>query len=319
LSVDTATESAPAAESAVLPTVTVVIPTRDRPEMLKRAVEAVLGQTYSGDVECIAVFDQSDPEPIDVEIGPRRTLRAVRNSRNPGLAGARNTGVLSATGSLIAFCDDDDEWMPGKLEQQVELLTINPKTVIVGCGIVMRQGEVDIAVKPGAATVTLDDLLRSRVLELNPCTLLARLDFFRDRVGLVDESLPGGYAEDYDWLLRAASLTSIPMISAPLVRINWHRGSFFQSRWATIVDSLTYLLAKHPEFERSPQGRGRILGQIAFAQAAQGKRRQARQTAGRCLRSNWLEPRAYLALAVAFHLLSPELVLRAAHARGKGI
>ena len=85
-----------------LPSVSVVIPTRDRPVLMRRAVEAVLAQRYEGEVECLVVFDQSDPELPDVDIPPGRRLKALRNERTPGLAGARNTGAMAATGELLA-------------------------------------------------------------------------------------------------------------------------------------------------------------------------------------------------------------------------
>ena len=68
------------------------------------------------------MYDQSEPD-LSLEVGrsaPR--VRVITNTRTPGLAGARNTGILDATGDLVAFCDDDDEWLPGKLAAQVEAL-----------------------------------------------------------------------------------------------------------------------------------------------------------------------------------------------------
>ena len=312
------TNAAPAAREQ-LPTVSVVVPTRDRPEMVKRAVAAILDQNYAGEIECIVVFDQSDPAPIGVPTCGGRRLQLLRNNRTPGLAGARNTGILAASGSLIGFCDDDDEWMQGKLARQVDVLQRSPEVSVVGCGVVMSKAGTTIAKPATLPVVTFDDLIRSRVWELNPCTLLARLDDLRDRVGLVDEELPGSYGEDYDWLLRAARIGAIPMIREPLVRINWHQASFFQRRWTTIIDALTYLLAKHPEFDHDRRGLARILGQIAFAHAACGQRREALRVGARCLRGNWRELRGYLAIAVSLRLITPALVLRVAHARGKGI
>src|SRR3954454_19667711 len=98
------------AVGAPLPMVSVVVPTRDRAALLKRAIAAVLGQDYPGEIECMVVFDQSPPElPEDLPIPPRRSLVAVTNRRTPGLAGARNTGLVVARGQLVAHCDDDDE------------------------------------------------------------------------------------------------------------------------------------------------------------------------------------------------------------------
>jgi len=301
------------------PTVSVVVATRDRPVLLARAVQAILDQRYAGRVECIVVFDQSQPGPINVTVPNDRRLRTMSNDRTPGLAGARNTGLLAATGALVGFCDDDDEWMADKLGRQVDVLLDNPSAPAVGCGVVLVENGRESAKPATLEQVTFSDLLRGRVWELNPCTVLARLDIVREQVGLVDEELPGSYGEDYDWLLRTSKLAAIPMIDEPLVRINWHPGSFFQRRWTTISAALTYLLDKHPEFSTEPAGLARIQGQIAFAQAASGQRAAARRTAWSCLRNNWRERRAYLALAVSWHLLTPSSVVRAAHARGKGI
>ncbi|HEV3496541.1 MAG TPA: glycosyltransferase family A protein, partial [Actinomycetes bacterium] len=87
---------------ARLPSVSVVVPTRDRPELLRRAVAAILGQTYPGPVQCVVVFDQSDPDLPWADPGARRRLKLVRNQRTAGLAGARNSGVLHADGELVA-------------------------------------------------------------------------------------------------------------------------------------------------------------------------------------------------------------------------
>src|SRR5437868_1745643 len=90
------------------PSVTAAVPTRDRPELLRRAVRSILDQDYDGDVHCLIVFDGGDPVPVEVPTSQRRSLRTLTNLRTPGLAGARNTGILEADGDLVAFCDDDD-------------------------------------------------------------------------------------------------------------------------------------------------------------------------------------------------------------------
>ena len=123
---------------AAEPLVSVVVPTRDRPELLRRAVTAILGQTYGGPIECVVVFDQSDPDLPWADLPPGRTLVVVRNDRSPGLAGARNSGILAATGELVAFCDDDDEWLPEKLTRQVARLLATPSAAVATTGILVR-------------------------------------------------------------------------------------------------------------------------------------------------------------------------------------
>ena len=67
--------------AAEQPLVSVVVPTRDRPELLRRAVAAILGQTYEGPVECVVVFDQSDPDLAWPDLPPGRTLVLRRIDR----------------------------------------------------------------------------------------------------------------------------------------------------------------------------------------------------------------------------------------------
>jgi glycosyltransferase involved in cell wall biosynthesis len=302
-----------------LPSVSVVVPTRDRPELLRRAVAAILGQTYPGPVQCVVVFDQSDPDLPLADPGPQRRLDLIRNQRTAGLAGARNSGVMHADGELVAFCDDDDEWLPDKLVRQVEQLRVRPDAGVVTSGIFVRYGDRTTIRTSPTLVVTHGQLLRSRMFELHPSTVLVRRRLLLDRIGLVDEDIPGSYAEDYEWLLRAARVAPVLAVQQPLVTVHWHQASFFADRWRMIISALTYLVDKHRELEQEPSGLARIYGQIAFAHAALGERGAARRWARRTLSLNRRERRAYLALAVSLKLVTAGTVVRLAHSTGKGI
>jgi glycosyltransferase involved in cell wall biosynthesis len=300
------------------PKVSVVIATRERPVLLRRAVQRVMEQRYSGEIECVLVFDQSEPHTPDVEIPAGRTLHVITNTRTPGLAGGRNSGVAATTGEFVAFCDDDDEWMPDKLERQVTAMAANPDAGVATSGIWVVYEDKEIIRVAAADRITLSDLLRSRVMEAHPSTVLFRREAW-DTIGLVDEHIPGSYAEDYEWLLRAARVTGILAVQEPLVRVHWHQSSWFSDRWKMIVDALTYLLEKVPEFEGERVGLARIYGQIALAHAASGERAEARRWARRTIGLSWKERRAYVALAIATRLVRVETVQRLAHAAGKGL
>jgi hypothetical protein len=135
----------------------------------------------------------------------------------------------------------------------------------------------------------------------------------------VDERIPGGYGEDYDWLLRAARRMPILSVQQPLVDVYWHDQSFFAERWETVAAALSYLLEKHPELRAYPAGLARIQGQAAFAQAALTHRRDACRISWQALRNNPLERRAYLALAVASGVVPATSIVRLANRRGRGI
>ena len=300
-------------------TVSVIVPTRNRPELLVRALRSITGQRYEGHVEAVVVFDQSPPHPIELDIPEDRSLRVIVNGRSPGLAGARNAGCAEASGTLLAFCDDDDEWLPDKLARQVELLEAEPTAEVASCGVFVHYGDRITARVSRHRTLSLRQLLRSRNVEFHPSTFLVGREAFLHGIGPVDEAIPGSYAEDYDWLLRAARRAPIVTVQAPLVRVHWHASSYFEGRWRTIAEALRYLVARHPEFAAEPKGLARIYGQIAFAEAAAGETTTARTTARRALSLNPCERRAILALAVSTGLLRPDTVLRAAHAEGRGI
>ena len=302
---------------APAPSVSVVIPTRDRPQMLERAVSSVVCQDYPGEIECLVVFDGGDAGPVVSNLPPGRSLRTLSNDRTPGLAGSRNCGALAARGELLAFLDDDDEWLPRKLGVQQELMRAE-RARIVGCGIFVCRGTRSTR-RPAKRRVTYRDLLRARHMELNPCTLLVERSFFLHEVGLVDESLPGSYAEDYEWLLRAAPKADIVSAPEPLVRIRWHADSYFARDWSTIVAGLRSTLAKHPALATETDGLARIAGQLAFALAALGERRSARRWARTAVRANPREVRAYLAWLVSAGLVRAGSVVRTANALGRGL
>jgi glycosyltransferase involved in cell wall biosynthesis len=278
-----------------------------------------VGQTYPGDIEVLVVFDQGDPQPLDVPTTRTRTIRTLGNGRTVGLAGARNSGILAASGEYVAHCDDDDEWRPLKIQRQIDMFAASPTTevVVTGVTIVFEGKEIDRL--PDDTRVTFEQLLRSRMQAVHPSSIVGRRHAIVDGIGLVDEDLPGGYGEDYDWLLRAAKRRPILAVPEPLVLAHWHRSSYFADRWATIADALAYLLRKFPEFEEDRRGLARIYGQIAFANAAMGDRDAARAWARRTMRLDPRERRAYLALAVSGGLVTADSVQQLAHRVGRGI
>ncbi|WP_017558325.1 glycosyltransferase [Nocardiopsis baichengensis] len=300
------------------PEVCAVVPTRDRPDLLRRTLRSIAEQDYPGVLRTIVVFDNDDPDPALASDDALRPVEVVVNDHSPGLAGARNTGILAARGDFVAFCDDDDTWFPGKLRSQVEVLLTDPGTEMVCCGIRVVYDRTEAERTLDRTAVTFSDLLGSRLTELHPSTFLIRRAALVDGCGPVSEELPGSYAEDYELLLRMARRAPVRNIPAPGVRVLWHRRSHFAGRWQTIATALRWLLDRYPEFLLVPSGYARVAGQIAFAEAAAGRRRTALQWAGRTFRARALEPRTPLALAVACGLPAA-WVLRTLHRHGKGI
>lgn len=102
------------------PSVSVVIPYYNRPDVIGRAIGSVRRQSFS-DWELIVVDDGSDePSRLDSASAPDPRIRYIRHERNRGVSAARNTGVEASRGRFVAFLDSDDEWLPKKLESQLK-------------------------------------------------------------------------------------------------------------------------------------------------------------------------------------------------------
>ena len=302
-----------------LPSVSAVIATRDRPAELRRAIAGVLTQDYDGVVECVVVFDGADPMDLS-DAAPasngHRSLKVVRNTRTPGLAGARNSGVDAGFGDLVAFCDDDDEWLPGKLVAQVETLQRSARPVVVTGIKVLYADHETVRIPP--ATVTHDLLVHARVTQVHPSSVVVEREALVGEIGPVDEAIPGSYGEDYEWLLRAAAVGPIAAVQRPLVAVHWG-GSLFADRWPTIIDAIAYLTDKHPELLADRANAARLFGRVAFAHAALGQRGEAVRWAWRGWRRRPLERRLYLALAVATGVVRASTIQARANRAGRGV
>ena len=299
------------------PDVSVIVATRDRPGLLERAVTSILNQDYPGHVECVVVYDQVDVRELDVTVGPGRSLKLLNNTRRQGLPGGRNSGADAATGELLAFCDDDDIWLAAKLSRQVELLA-DPAIGAVSCGLRLRGPGIDKERVLEVDRVSYEDFLADRVMEVHSSTMLIRRSTW-EAAGPVDENIPGGYSEDYEWLLRVSAQTPVAVVRQLLVIVDWHGGSFYFGRWATIVEAQRYLIAKHPDLARHRAGLARLRGQIAFALASGNRRTEALRELAAVVRLNPREKRVLVTVPVILRMMTGERVLRMAQKRGRGI
>jgi len=196
--------------------VTVVLTTYNRPNLLTRALESVLCQTYQN-WECVVVDDASE-EPVKeiVDSYNDSRVRYHRHDENKGLSAARNTGLRLAEGSMIAYLDDDDEWLSRKLEKQVDVLSRSSKNVgLVYCWMeYIRDGEVFKRRQP-----TLRGNIFLESLDWQPLgngsTWLIRKEVLRQHSGF-DESLPRGV--DGDLLRRLSTTHDVDVVPESLVR-----------------------------------------------------------------------------------------------------
>jgi glycosyltransferase involved in cell wall biosynthesis len=113
-----------------MPAISVIIGVYNRPQLLQRAAESVLGQSFQ-DLELIVVDDGSTVDlPAQVPALSQPRVRFIRQ-QNQGVGGARNTGIAASNGELIGFLDSDDILLPQALEVLQRQLQCDPEADIV--------------------------------------------------------------------------------------------------------------------------------------------------------------------------------------------
>jgi len=204
------------------PLVSVVIPTFNRAATISAAIQSVLQQTYR-DIEVIVVDDGSTDETPEVLRRFEDRVRVLRQL-NAGPSAARNRGVAASRGSLLAFLDSDDVWLPEKIERQVALFS-NGGNAISCCvcnatltGLsTLRGTSFEVA---GIATSIESgywrnpaQVLATRFLLFNQ-VMVVRRDAFEKIGGFRDDLW---LLEDYDLALRLSLLGAWGIVGKPLV------------------------------------------------------------------------------------------------------
>jgi glycosyltransferase involved in cell wall biosynthesis len=203
-----------------MPLVSVVIPTLGRAQLLLRSVKSVLAQTMT-DLEVIVLIDRPSPEAvIALAALEDRRLRVIKHETPLRAHEARNVGAEEARGEWIAFLDDDDEWLPEKLDRQLAVArSIEEPIIIYSLSyIVTRLTRYVWPRRIYDNTIPVDEYLFDRRslfkgdTYLQTSSLLLRRDLF--------DSLKFNYVhDDWDFLLRAANGSHIKVVTVaePLV------------------------------------------------------------------------------------------------------
>lgn len=212
-------------ENSQNPLVSIILPTYNRAHTLLRAVNSVLNQEYR-EIELIVVDDAStDGSAALLDTLTDARLRIIRHKNNKGVAAATNTGLHAARGALIAFQDSDDEWLDGKLSQQMaQFAAVPPDCACVYCIKIVygrdpqfRRGKRRVACVPGPEETLVEGDLRTLLWQRNivsPQTALCTREAVMD-LGGFDEKLRSD--QDWDFFSRLAENASFAFIDAPLV------------------------------------------------------------------------------------------------------
>ncbi len=260
-----------------LPAVSVILPVRDRADVLRTAVESILQQTFRN-FELILVDDASSDQTPDVICSlsdPR--IVVVRNERPRGAAGARNAGLKLARAPLIAFHDSDDTCRPDKLQRQWEIFQSAGPEVGVVYTRYLREGDGRLYVRPPESAPTtsgdLFDALLSGNLVGMPTALIRRELF--DRCGGFDESLQ--VLVDWELFLRMARVCRFRFIPDVLYFSRVRADSVSVRHEAYARAFIRILKQFSADFERRPCLLARHYGTIAHRFYCAGLKAEGRR------------------------------------------
>ena len=203
--------------------VSVIIPTFNRADLLRSAIESAISQTFTN-TEIIVSDDNSTDHTLNVvESFKDRRIKYVRNEGKKGPSATRNLAILISKGKYIAFLDDDDEWLSAKLKKQVDLLNNSSPDI---CGVYSNRLFVDktsgnvLSDNPGTDQLR-GNLLNQLIIKspIHTSTVVIK-KWCLNKIGLFDETL--FFMEDWDLWVRLSLNWDFEYISLPLAKAYIH-------------------------------------------------------------------------------------------------
>lgn len=230
--------------------VSAIITTHQRPLLLKRAIESVLSQTYK-EIECIVVDDKSTDNTKDVCAAyPSVQYIYIPPKESKGGNYARNKGIKASTGKYCAFLDDDDYWLPTKIEKQVELIE-EKDCELVYCGIRIEDVQKeDTTFYDYLPNPSFEGDMQKKILLTCCCCTTSTMMISRDAlfdVGLFDEDL--SFWQDYELTIRLAQRKPFFFVNEPLCvyRKDANDSQRLTNRFFGWRKAVKYIHQKHSE------------------------------------------------------------------------
>ena len=234
------------------PAVSVIIPTYNRAHLIGRAIKSVLSQTYK-DFELIVVDDASvdNPEQVVRSFNGKR-IKYIRHKKNRGLPASRNTAIKAAEGEYIALLDDDDEWLPEKLEKQVnKFQSVKDSVGVISCGhkVISDVSGRIIRTRIPTHKGNVHHYVLRGVFVGSGSVALIKKDCFK-KAGFYDESLTT--AEDWDMAARISKHFEYDFVPEVLVITHFH-GERMSSVPENKIKAREIIIKKHhDEFSKYP-------------------------------------------------------------------
>jgi glycosyltransferase involved in cell wall biosynthesis len=194
--------------------VSVVIPTKDRKDLLREAlasVRALEGPDLEFEIIVVDNCSSEDMSGVAAEFGARFV-----STREPGASATRNAGFEIASGEFVCFLDDDDTFLSGHVRPMLEFLDQNPEYAACVGQVQLADFELHPIGAPFPNSMPSDgDLFREFFRENPQVGSVVVRDWVKDKVGLFDVRLVS--SEDYDWALRLARGNLVGFVPVPAV------------------------------------------------------------------------------------------------------
>ena len=258
--------------------VSAIITTHNRADLLPRAVQSVLAQTFT-DYEIIIVDDGSTDHTQEVVATlSHRKVRSLRHEVSRGQSAAINTGIDRARGEYVAFLDDDDEWLPSKLAMQVAALDAADENVALAYGWYDYVDDRNGDVRRGPRRLMSGDVYEE-LLALNmpapTSTYLVRTHVARELRFDAELSM----ATDLDFFTRLSRRWRIAAVPEVVMLMHEHHGD----RSSDAMDYLDRQVAHLQEHSRRyaddlnsrPAALSRVSRHLAVAEMRRGNNRIA--------------------------------------------
>lgn len=226
--------------------ISVVIPTHNRADLLPRAIKSVQAQTYT-DLEILIISDGSEDNTQEVvEELAKDDARIKFIEYFPARGGnvARNTGIENASGEYVAFLDDDDEFMPEKLEKQIAVMQSDPQIGLVytGVHIIYANEGVEYASVPKATGDLSSEILLDNIIGTTS-TVMVRKELLLQAGGF-DVQLRA--LQDFDLWIRICQLCKVGFVPEEMINYYNYTGTKQVSALTNkYIESFAYINKKY--------------------------------------------------------------------------
>lgn len=296
----------------ILPKVSVIIPTYNCQDFIVRAIKSVLGQTFQ-DFELIIIDDGSTDktkEIVEEFIKKDKRIKYIYQENSGGPAKPLNTGIKNSKGEYITFLDSDDEWLPKKLEKQLELFesSTNKNLGLVSCNaLCLEENPQKILGENKIPNFSSREEAFKKILRdcfiLSESSILTKKEIL-NRVGFFDEDVRVKGSQDWELYLRVIKNYDFSFLPEPLLKYYFRENNYSIKKIENLkrkIEIFEYIVNKHnKDYQRYPKIYNFSLLRLAIGYFRLDDIKKGRKILLRAIKINPLDIKNYLCFLISF-------------------